>query len=182
MNKKAASGTVIVLAILLIFFFVVGGIFFFQDGLLPQIAKATKGFEKFLPGRPQQDISPGKTTTPEETSKLFDDLYNAFNDHKAAKKCLNNYTSLDMGGNIIELEYITAENGLNMRLLNKKNQLLSSHLVSGIKPCIVLPAPDESIADTLEISYKIIIKRFNKIEYSNGIKTFPYSLFDKYTL
>lgn len=176
MNKKAVSESVIVIAILLIFLMIVAAIFFFPNALLPKIAKVTKGFERFLPGKPKTEIPPG-LNAPKEITEIFNSLYNAFNNAKGKGDCYVKYTSLNMGDYTIKLEYSNQEKGTYMRLLNEKQQLVSDHFVSGIQPCIALPDKNKGIKDVKPLD-QVDIKNNNKIYYSGS----GYDLFSGYPL
>ncbi len=176
MNKKAVSETVIIIAILLIFLIIVAAIFFFPDALLPKIAKMTKGFERFLPGKPETEIPPG-LNAPKEITEIFNSLYNAFINSKGKKGCFIKYESLNMDKYSIELEYSEKEKGLYMRLLNEKKQLVSDHFVNGVKPCIALPDKNDNIAKVSPLN-KADIKNDNELRYGG----YHYHLFGDYPL
>lgn len=178
MNKKAVSGTLITAMILLIFAGIIIAIFFLPNSLLPEIAEQTKRFERFLPGRSKEDI-PSGIGAPEEIKKIFDDLYDAFIKAKGKEDCYIKYTSLDIGEYIIELEYIEAEKGIHMRLINEKKQLISNHFVNGIQHCIALPnKKDDNIIVKVSPLNKAEIKNNNKLWYGSN----PYDMFGKYPI
>ncbi len=177
MNKKAVSEALIVIIVLLILFIIVAGIFFFfPDALLPKVAKITRGFEGFLPGKAEKEITP----TLDASQGIIDDfnsLYKAFNSSKGKENCFIQYSSLDIGKYKIELEYIEADKGLNMRLLNEKQQQVSSHFVSSIKPCIALPDKNDNIAKVSPLD-KAEIKNDNELYYNGD----TYDMFDEYPI
>lgn len=176
MNKKGVSSSVIVIAILLIFFIVVAAIFFFPDALLPKIAEQAKGAERFLPGKYEKEIPEG-LNTPEETTKIFDGLYEAFVNAKKGEDCYIKYTSLNLKDYTIKLEYIDEEKGTNMKLINEKKQLVSNLFVSDIQPCIALPKEEDN--DLKEgLLKKAEIKEDNEFSYGGN----TYNMFDEFPL
>lgn len=177
MNKKAISEALIVIIILLVFFIIVAGsFFFFPNALWPKVAKITRGFEGFLPGKAEKEIT-STLDTPQDVIDIFNSLYKAFSSSKGKENCFIQYNSLDIGKYKIELEYIEAEKGLNMILINEKQQQISSHFVSSIKPCITLPDKNDNIAKVSPLD-KAEIKNNNELYYNGD----TYDMFAEYPL
>lgn len=174
MNKKAVTGSVIVILILLVFLYIIISIFFFPNALLPKIAEWTKGLERFLPGRAEKEIPPG-LDAPKEVIDIFDSLYNAIKSSQGKLGCFQKYKSLDIGDYTIELGYIEAEKGLYMRLIDKNLRQVSSHFISGVKPCIVLPDKNGNIAKVSPLQ-NAEIKDNNELYFGGK----SYDMFGKY--
>ncbi|MBW2988954.1 hypothetical protein KY358_01410 [Candidatus Woesearchaeota archaeon] len=164
------------ISILLIVFIIIGGIFFSSGGLIPRAAEAAKGFERFLPGRYEKEISP-EEAVPEEIKNIFDSLYEAFALCKEDNDCFSGYGTLEMKEYTIELEYVEEKKGTNMRLLNVKKQRVADHFVEGIMPCIAIPDKDDDIVAKYAKLERAEIKKRNAIYFGN---TNPYYLFPKY--
>src|SRR3989338_5259807 len=137
-----------------------------------KIGKIILGYE--LPGKPDEGFS-GKEEVTEKVQAAFDGFYGALVKAKNTNECYMKYPSLNLGTNVLEVEYIERMKGTNLRLMNEKGIRIAEYFVDGLQPCIALPDKKRQIELEQSIS-NINIKGNNKAIFWND----EYSLFPKY--